>query len=97
MTAAAMAEAVLAQWGLADESPSADEGNMVKMLAFLAAWRPCNCCGARVLYVDDTGRTDTQFVCGHCEERAEGELASAAVALLGAMRTVTLELLPPRS
>ena len=78
MTAATMAEAVLAQLEMFDEGPSADEGDKVKTLAFLAAWRACNSCGARVLYVDDNGKTATPFVCGHCEERAEKELASAA-------------------
>jgi hypothetical protein len=73
MTAAASAAAYEVPWKAKDES-----GNMVKMLAFLAAWRPCTNCGARVLYVDENARTDTQFVCGHCEERAKIELASAA-------------------
>ena len=78
MTAAAMAVATLAQLELFDEGPSVDEGNMVKMLAFMAAWRPCNSCGTRVLYVDENLRTDTPFVCGHCEKRAQTELANAA-------------------
>jgi hypothetical protein len=73
MTAAAIAAAYEVPWEADDEGD-----NMVKMLALLAAWRPCNSCGALVLYVDDNARTDTQFVCGHCEERAERELASAA-------------------
>jgi hypothetical protein len=73
MTAAASAAAYEVPWEAEDES-----GNMVKMLTFLAAWRPCNSCGARVLYVDENARTDTQFVCGHCEECAKRELASAA-------------------
>ena len=92
-----MKMAAMAQLELADESPSMDEGNMVKMLVFLAAWRPCNSCGALVLYVDDNGTTDTQFICGHCQERAERELACAAVALLGVARAVFSGLLPPRS
>ena len=73
MTVAASAAAYEVPWEAEDES-----GNMVKMLVLLAAWRPCNSCGARVLYVDENARTDTQFVCGHCEERAKRELASAA-------------------
>jgi hypothetical protein len=73
MTAAASAAAYEVPWEAENES-----GNMVKMLALLAAWRPCNSCGAQVLYVDDNAKTDTQFVCGHCEKRAERELASTA-------------------
>jgi hypothetical protein len=78
MTAAAMAVAVLAQLEPFDEGPSENKGNMVKTLAFFAAWRSCNSCGTRVLYVDENLRTDTPFVCGHCEKRAQTELANAA-------------------
>ena len=82
MRMAAIAEEILAQLELYDESPFTDEGNMVKMLVFLATWRPCNSCGERVLYIDDNARTDTQFVCGRCLERAERELRS----LMGMVR-----------
>jgi len=71
MTMVALAEAAVVELESDDESQSAGEGNMVKTLAFLAAWRPCNGCGACVLYVNDYGRTDTRFICGRCMERAE--------------------------
>ena len=89
MTAAPSASAYEVPWDAEDES-----GNLVKTLAFLAAWRPCNSCGARMPYVDDNGRTDTPFVCGHCMERAERELAIAAAALLEAARVIVLGLPP---
>ena len=83
MRMAAIAEEILAQLELDYGSSSTDEGNMVKMLVYLASWRPCNSCGERVLYIDDNNaRTDTQFVCGRCLERAERELRS----LMGMVR-----------
>jgi hypothetical protein len=82
MRMAAIAEAAPVQLEPDDESPSTDEGNMVKTLVFLATWRPCSSCGERVLYVDDNARTDTRFVCGRCLERAERELRS----LMGMVR-----------
>lgn len=45
--------------------------NLARTLIYLAAWRPCSACGARVLYVDSAARTDTTFVCGRCEARRE--------------------------
>jgi hypothetical protein len=54
--------AALVQLEMEDESPSNDEGNMVKTLVFLAAWRPCNNCGEHVLYIDNNARTDTHFI-----------------------------------
>jgi hypothetical protein len=76
MRMAAIAEAALVQLELDDDETSSDEGDMVKTLVFFAAWRLCNSCGDLVLYVDENARTDTQFVCGQCMERAERQLAS---------------------
>lgn len=46
-----------------------DEGNLCSVLALFAAWRPCNCCGRRVLFVDERMQTNTTFLCGRCEMR----------------------------
>jgi hypothetical protein len=61
-------------------TPETDEGNLCRTLAFLAAWKPCTACGARVLYVDEQTRTDTKFICGRCDARGEslGEQAKLA-------------------
>ena len=46
-----------------------NEGNLVRTLVYLAAWRPCASCGTTVLHVDENARTDTDFICGNCVQR----------------------------
>jgi hypothetical protein len=47
------------------------EGNLCACLVTFAAWRPCNGCGARVLFVNEQARTTGKFTCGRCDERRE--------------------------
>ena len=49
----------------------AAERNLCRTLVFLAAWKSCRSCSARVLYVDEQARTDSEFICGRCDERRE--------------------------
>jgi hypothetical protein len=47
------------------------EGNLCACLVTFAAWRICNGCGARLLFVNEQARTTGKFVCGRCDERRE--------------------------
>jgi hypothetical protein len=49
----------------------AQEGNLCACLVTFAAWRTCNGCGARVLFVNEQARTTGKFACGRCDERRE--------------------------
>jgi hypothetical protein len=57
-----------------------DERNLCRTLVFLAERKVCKACGARVLFVDENARTDTNFICGRCDQRREamGEQAKRA-------------------
>jgi hypothetical protein len=55
----------------------ADERNICRTLVFLAAWKSCASCGARVLYVDECARTNSDFICGRCDKRREAMGAQA--------------------
>jgi len=46
-----------------------NEANLCRTLVYLAAWKPCASCGARVLYVDEQAHTDGDFLCGNCQLR----------------------------
>ena len=47
-------------------APPAQEGNLVKCLVLLSAWRRCCVCGSETLFCDERGRSDGDFECGEC-------------------------------
>jgi 3-methyladenine DNA glycosylase Mpg len=50
----------------------AQEGNLVKCLVMMAAWRKCCCCNRPVLVVDARCRTDADVECPTCVGIREG-------------------------
>jgi hypothetical protein len=53
-------------------APAAENaGNLCAVLHLFAAWRTCEGCGLRVLFVNEQARSDGPFICGLCERRRE--------------------------
>lgn len=50
-------------------------GNLCGVLALFARWRPCCCCGLRILFVNGQATTEGDFLCGRCEKRREAMAA----------------------